>query len=580
MTTDKHASARLARFECVAEVTRLLNTALRHDQLPRVIIQNVRTALKAETVLLSFSNEHGELVFRLPRGLRGLAVPIGDGVSGTVAKREKSIFIPDTRKEKRFPLQIERKLGLKPRTILAVPLMHRGDVIGVIEVVNRRGKTPFTRDDLELVEALAEPIAAAVAHARLRERSERLELEYSLFKKVSRSMGQPLGRDEVLQRILRNLKRLIPYDAASIFVLDREHDAIVSVLHSGYPRGADEKIRVKMHEGLVSMAVEKHKGIIVDDVRQNPIYVSARSRTRSELVAPMISRDRIIGVFNLESDRTGAYNRSDLRLLEAFAGQAAVAVERSHLYEEQREKKELQAELRLARTVQDFFTPKKSLTLGKYRIAGVNFPSLEVSGDYYDFFPVREGLYAFAIADVAGKGVPASLIMSSFRATVHTVGPYLTSARQIALRANQILCETVRPQDFVTAFFGVIDPATGTLTYCNAGHNPPVLLSPDGGYRLLQTGGPILGVFENPPLAEGRLRLRNETLLCYTDGATEARNAADEEYGEERLVAAMRKHRELTPHRMGRAMFKALREFSGDTPQGDDVTYLVLKRKQ
>jgi sigma-B regulation protein RsbU (phosphoserine phosphatase) len=255
-----------------------------------------------------------------------------------------------------------------------------------------------------------------------------------------------------------------------------------------------------------------------------------------------------------------------------------VAIERAHLYEQQRIKHEMEEELAVARTVQGFFTPHHSYTAGPFRLCGVNFPSLEVSGDYVDYFPVRGGRIVFAVADVAGKGMPASLIMSSFRATLHTLAPYLSSARQITQRANAILLETVRPQDFVTAFIGVLDPKTGEVTYCNAGHNPPVLMSPDGSHRLLEAGGPILGVFEDPHLEEGRLLLRDEVILCYTDGATEARNATDEEYGEERLVDSVRRHVALTPYRLTRAVHADLRAFRGGATQSDDVTYLALRR--
>jgi serine phosphatase RsbU (regulator of sigma subunit) len=418
-----------------------------------------------------------------------------------------------------------------------------------------------------------------VANARLYQKTKRLGLEYSLLAQVAADVGKSLSLEGVLKRILKNLKKLIPFDAAAIFVLDQRQGRMVSMLHEGYAKGIGEQINVKSDEGLVSLAARRKRGIIVDDVRTSEIYVNTRKTTRSEMVAPMLSRGDVIGLFNLESDKIGAYHNDHLRLLEAFAGQASVAIERAHLYEERRVKLDMQKELRLARTVQEFFTPKKSKTFGNFRVAGVNFPSLEVSGDYFDYFPVKDSLLAFAIADVAGKGAPASLIMSSMRATLHTVAPYLASARQIALRANEILLETVRPQDFVTAFVGVLNPTTGELTYCNAGHNPPILMRKDGTYRLLESGGPVLGVFEDIPLLEGRLRLRDDTLVCYTDGATEARNATDEEYGEKRLLASIKKSFDLTPYKSCRAMFASLKRFIKDGEQTDDVTYLVLKRK-
>jgi sigma-B regulation protein RsbU (phosphoserine phosphatase) len=286
----------------------------------------------------------------------------------------------------------------------------------------------------------------------------------------------------------------------------------------------------------------------------------------------------VLGAFNLESDKFDAYNENDLRLLEAFAAEAAVAIDRAYLYKERQVKLEIEEELRIARTVQEFFSPKKTMTTGSFRIAGANFPSLEVSGDYYDFFPSMNRLVAFAIADVAGKGVPASLIMASFRAILRTVAPYTATARQIVIRANQILLDTVRPQDFVTAFIGVINPDTGEVTYCNAGHNPPVLIAPDGSYRELGSGGPILGVMRNADWGEGRFVLKDEVLVCYTDGATEARNAADEEFGEQRFIQSVQDNLDLMPYRMCTALHGVVRNFVGNAPQGDDTTYLAIRR--
>lgn len=583
MSTDTSASER--RLAAVEGAVHALNDTLPHEQSSAEVVRIVQRALRAQAVALFYSDrEHRHLTLDHIRGrrdtrIRGMRVLFGEGVAGTSARRARVVHVPDASREKRFEYGFEERAGLRPGSLVAVPLVHRGDVIGVMEVMNQRGRRAFTSEDAALAALLAEPLTAAIAHGRVRQRSDRIELEYSLFKKVAQSMGRSITGEEVLQRIVRNLHRLIPFDAAAVFVLERGEGSIRSVMHEGYPRGADERIQLKIDEGVVGLAASQRRGVIVDDVRENPSYVNARGRTRSELVAPMVTRDRVIGLFNLESDHVRAYDRSHLRLLEAFAGIAAVSIERAFLYEEQKEKEEIQEELRLARTVQEFFTPRKSISVGKYRVAGANFPSLEVSGDYYDFFPVKAGLTAFAIADVAGKGVPASLIMSGLRATLHTVAPYTTSARQIAVRANEILGETVRPEDFVTAFFGVIDPANGAVSYCNCGHNPPILLAPDGGYRLLETGGPVLGVFEEPPLQEGRFRLGDDVLVCYTDGATEIRNGDDEEYGDARLIASVRGNAHLTPYRLGRALFADLRAFVGSARQSDDVTYLVIRRR-
>jgi serine phosphatase RsbU (regulator of sigma subunit) len=585
VTAEKHSQPQRAReFDYLSQASAALNASLDYNDIVKSLLKIVRTAMRAEAVLLAVVDEQERMVFERAlgaddAGLNGFPITQGAGVIGTVWQSRQPLILEKVKARGDVPTTLEKKTGLKVRTVAAVPLMRRGLVRGVLEVVNRRRDgEEFSEADLDLLLPLADHVAVAVANARLRARAERRRLEYSLLAEVSADVGKSLTQEEALDRIVKNLSRLVSYDAAAIFLLDRDSDTFSSVLHSGYPRGADEKINVKSDEGVVGLVSRTKSGTIVPDVRKHPSYCNVRARTRSEMVAPMVLRGQVLGAFNLESDKFDAYNENDLRLLEAFAAEAAVAIDRAYLYKERQVKLEIEEELRIARTVQEFFSPKKTMTTGSFRIAGANFPSLEVSGDYYDFFPSMNRLVAFAIADVAGKGVPASLIMASFRAILRTVAPYTATARQIVIRANQILLDTVRPQDFVTAFIGVINPDTGEVTYCNAGHNPPVLIAPDGSYRELGSGGPILGVMRNADWGEGRFVLKDEVLVCYTDGATEARNAADEEFGEQRFIQSVQDNLDLMPYRMCTALHGVVRNLVGNAPQGDDTTYLAIRR--
>ncbi len=577
--------AKVKQLEFLMSSSRALNATLNFDQLLGVIMKIVKNAVGADAVSLMLLETGGKsLRFELARGrrdnkIRGLKIPVGVGIAGWVAENLKPVLSNDAPNDPRYSVELEGKLGIRPRAIVAIPLKRRGELVGVLDMVTKRKTKTFTPEDLELATALGEHIATAVANARLYRRSRRISLESAQLAKVAADLGKSFTLDEVLDRLTKHLKYLIDYDAVAIFLYDRVQKRFQPVVKDGYPDSAAPSMALKIDEGIVGLAAREKAGIIVDDVRRNQQYVKARAQSRSQISAPIILRGRVIGVFNLESDRLRAYRRDDMRLLESFAAHAGVAMERARLYEESQVKGELEKELRLARTVQSFFSPRKSRSFGSFQMAGLNIPSLEVSGDYYDFFPVRNDLVAFAIADVAGKGMPASLIMSSFRATLHTVAPYLTSARQIALRANAILRETVRPQDFVTAFIGVLNPQTGVVTYCNAGHNAPVLVSPDGSMRLLETGGMVLGVLTDLPLQEGRFRLTDEVLVCYTDGATEALNSREEEFGDERLRAAIADVRDLSPAKMNRALLGTLKEFVGNAPQSDDTTFLTVKRR-
>jgi serine phosphatase RsbU (regulator of sigma subunit) len=153
----------------------------------------------------------------------------------------------------------------------------------------------------------------------------------------------------------------------------------------------------------------------------------------------------------------------------------------------------------------------------------------------------------------------------------------------MVLRLNQILLDTVRPQDFVTTFVGVLNPDTGELSYCNAGHNAPLIIASNGEFRRLEVGGPVLGIMADSEMEwhEGRMRLASdEVLVCYTDGATEAVNAVGEEYGEARLIEAVRENMLLTPYKLCTALYANMRTFIGATPQVDDTTFLAIKRME
>lgn len=575
---------RLKELEFLISSSRLLNSTLDFAELLDLIMKIVKEALDVQTVSILFlDKEKKNMVFELARGKRdkeilGLKIPVGEGVAGWVAKHHKPCIINDLKRQKRFTLKLDKQLFLDTRSIISIPLKRGSEFIGVLEAVNRRGKRPFTEDDLGIFMALGDHIATAIANARLYREAERSRLESKLLLKTSASLGKRLTLDGTLEEILSSLQRLIPYDAAAVFVLDRKNQLLVSHIERGYAPSAADKLKLKLDEGVVGWAATNKASVIVPDCAADPRYVNARPKTRSEMVAPILSRGRVIGLFNLESNRKDAYREDDVRLLEAFAAHAGVALERARLYEERRVKLEIERELRVAQTVQRFFTRRKSYKIGDFRVAGRNYPSLELSGDYYDFFPLAKPFHAFAIADVAGKGVPASIIMSSFRATLRASAPYFTRAWDLTRRANQILMDTVRPEDFVTAFIGVLNPETGELTYCNAGHNPVVVVAPDGSHDLLHSTGPVLGVFDAVNIEEGRFLLEDRMLLCYTDGTTDARNGRDEEFGLERLISFATEHRDLSPSGMCTALRALLKEHIQDTPLLDDMTFLVLKK--
>jgi len=241
------------------------------------------------------------------------------------------------------------------------------------------------------------------------------------------------------------------------------------------------------------------------------------------------------------------------------------------------EQERLEGELALARQIQARLLPGEAPVLPRTELAGMSLPAREVGGDYYDFLRLPDGRLGLIIADVSGKGIPAALLMSSFRASL--LSQRLTEGPAAILsRLNEFLHRSVEPGRFVTAFLGVFDLDTGKLRYCNAGHNPPYVLSADGSVKTLREGGLVLGLFRESDYEEVEVSLEvGDTLALFTDGVTEAQNAEEELWGEERLLDLLQAHQKSPCRRIVGEILTELRRFAGDEPQSDDITLLLAR---
>src|ERR671927_1747261 len=328
---------------------------------------------------------------------------------------------------------------------------------------------------------------------------DKLRMLLDITKKISRS----LDLQEVLNLVMDTLDSLIPYDAAGIFVLQCVDPATVpegeepcefkSEAVRGYDIDELSDLHLKLGEGFIGSVAVSGQPIISPDVRKDPVYINARDRTRSEMVAPIISNDEVIGVFDLESDELNAYSNDDLEVLMLLASQVAIIIEKVMLHEQMIEKKRLQGQLEVARQVQLELLPAADPQLEGFDICAYNFSTEEVSGDYYDWVSIYEDQIGMVIADVSGKGVPAALLMAflraSLRAAIHIgYAPHISMAK-----VNYLLWESIERNQFVTAFYGVLDASNKTLAYTNAGHNPPLIMGKDGNSRFIDRGGAAPG---------------------------------------------------------------------------------------
>jgi sigma-B regulation protein RsbU (phosphoserine phosphatase) len=566
------------------EASRRLNQALELDRLLEVVRDICLGAVGAEAcTLLLWNDKRTRLDFqmaynRITPEVRELSLAPGEGMAGWISEYRVPAISNDVDHDPRFRHQIDREIGFTTRNLLAVPIFRGPTVIGVLELHNKRGPEGFTAEEVRLTEALVDQVAVALDNAILFRSLRREKAENEALYRISLLMNERLPLEEILGPFLDHVAEVVPYQAGAFYLVHQEAKELEWFTQRGYPAGTGEQVRLKLGQGLVGWVAGAGEPLVIPDVRRETRYLAARPETRSEVVVPIISESRVIGVFNLESDRLNAFRGADLRVLRAFANQAAISIQRAWFYRQLREKHRLEDEMRFARVIQELFLPEEGAVLPGFDLAGLNLPSQAVSGDFYDYIRITDGQFGVMIGDVSGKGAPAALIMATLRASLRAEIRNRYAIAEILSKVNYLLWESTEPERFATAVYGVLDLKRRVLTYANAGHNPPLRLDKSGHASWLSEGGLVLGPFPDSTYDETVLTLAaGDVLLLYTDGVTEAADPDGEQFGPERLVEVARDNRRRPAAEICRELVARVRAHTGlETPE-DDLTVVVLR---
>lgn len=401
---------------------------------------------------------------------------------------------------------------------------------------------------------------------------------------ITKTISQSLDLEEVLNLVMDTLGSVLPYDAAGIYLIDQGQDeSDPYIFKSKVVRGYDISFeliepRLKLGEGFIGRVAQTGESIISPDVSIDPRYFPARKRTRSEIVAPITSNDKVIGTFALESDELNAYDNDDLLTLQLLSSQVAIIIDKVRLHEQLVEQKRIQAQLEIARQVQLELLPDHDPNLTAFDISAYIFPTEEVSGDYYDWVKVFDDQIGIVVADAVGKGIPAALLMSFLRASLR-FGAQAGYAPHIALsKVNNLLWDSVEDHQFITAIYGLLDETNRTFVFSNAGHNPPLLIKPDGEYRFVEYGDQPLGMFYDARYHQHFIRFEpGQVMVLYTDGITEAANAAGEEYGPDRFAKRVLAGIELPAKKLIDHIRKDVADFTERKFLDDDGTLFIVK---
>ena len=411
---------------------------------------------------------------------------------------------------------------------------------------------------------------------------DKLRMLLDITKTISRS----LDLEEVLTLVMDTLGSLIPYDAAGIYLIEsvaQEDGETEYIFKSKAIRGYQISFemvepRLKVGEGFIGHVAQTRKPLISADVSQDSRYFQARELTRSEMVAPIISNEEVIGVFDLESDSLNAYDEDDLSVLTLLASQVAIIIEKVQLHEQVVEKNRLQTQLEIARQVQLELLPAADPNIEGFDISAYIFPTEEVSGDYYDWVKMFDDQIGIVVADAVGKGIPAALLMAFLRASLRS-SVQVGYAPHIAMsKVGNLLWDSVEDNQFITAIYGILDATNRTFVFSNAGHNPPLLIKPNGEYRFVEYGDLPLGMFFDSRYHQHFIKFdESQVMVLYTDGITESANSNGEEYGNDRFAKRVLEGIDLPAKEMIDFIRKGVADFTERKFLDDDGTLFIVK---
>lgn len=575
---------RHSKNELFVETSKLLNSTLDLDELLDLVLNLSTRIMEAQaSSLLLIDEKSGKLRLHVSpeekaEGKKKLELKMGEGIAGWVAEHIQPVISNRVKEDPRYCPELEERIGFSIDSLICIPLLRRGRLIGVVTVLNKMNGKEFDQEDLEVFSSLADQIAIALDNSYLFSKLKKKTLETETLLEVEKSLSSTLNLNELLELILDSLLKVVRYDAVVIFLIDREKGEIEHIKARGFAPALEPDLQLKIGEGLAGWAAKTKESLIVPNVKEDSRYIEAKVETKSGMVVPIVSQNRIIGVFSLESDEPNAYTHDDLELLEAFASSAAISLERARQHEEILEKRKLEEELSIAKRIQQSFLPREKPQFSGFDISGLNIPSEEVGGDYYDFIPIVENQIGIVIGDVSGKGIPAALIMASVRAGLIAEIRNNYAIRSIMAKVNNLLFESTASDIYVTAVYGVLDPKNRIFTFSNAGHNAPILRRADGEMEYLTEGGMALGMFENSKYEERPLGINpGEIIVFYTDGVTEAKNDKEEEFGTRRLKQVISDSHKLSAGQIQENIYDAVKEFTGLSHQEDDLTMIVIK---
>jgi sigma-B regulation protein RsbU (phosphoserine phosphatase) len=415
-------------------------------------------------------------------------------------------------------------------------------------------------------------------------RLRRSILELSILNEIALAIGTSQTLDTIIDLIVRKCVKHFGVEQGAVLIFGKKERK--EQLHT-LIRRADRtlsRLPYRLDDQLTGWMLKNRCPLRINHFREDKRFNIGRSADvaiRSLLAVPMMVKQQMIGVVVLFNKRDeDGFTPDDQRLLTILASESAQLIENARLYREEQEYLRVQEEIRVASQIQRGLLPRKIPSIEGYEMCAVNFPAQAVSGDYYDFLIKPEGRVCFCLADVSGKGIPAALLMASLQATLRAQVIQRRRVKNCVRDVNRALFASTSSEKYATLFFGELDFLKHKLTFCNAGHNPPLFFSRERKqFVRLETGGTVIGFLEDPVFQEEVIHFRKgDLLVVFSDGITEALNSDGDEFGEQALQEVVSGAYRESAEGVKDRILEKVKEFTEGNPQSDDMTLLVIKR--
>src|SRR5947209_1304244 len=562
------------------EVADVLNTTLDLDTLLQRVAEVVKRVIDYEIFSILLLNERTqELRFRFQIGHRPevaekIRVKVGEGVTGRAVKERRAVLVNDVTQERHYIEAIAHV-----RSELAVPLITKNKVIGVIDI---EAPQPgyFKEEHARLLTLIASRIAVSIENARLYSRMVRQAGTLALLNEISREVTSILNLDQLLKRVGDLLLKVIDYQMFSILLLDDAKQKLVHRFSLRFKESIQLKHDIPLGHGLVGAAAAQKKVVLSPDVARDARYIQLNAETRSELCVPLIYKDQVIGVLDLEHTRRGYFTEDHVRTMNTLAAQIAIAIENARLYERlAREEQRLERDLSMAREVQHRLLPPSCPVLPGADLATRFNPANAIGGDMYDFLDYKSPRTCIVVGDVSGKGAPAALYAALVSGILRSMAPGEPAPAQMLNAVNQSLNHRRLDAQYVVLTCALWDDEKRIMRVANSGLPRPIYCH-QGHAHMIEAAGLPLGMFEDVTYDEVTIKASpGDVFVFFSDGIVDASNLQDKQFGRVRIEKTISKHCNGSAQQIVDALFDAANKFSAGAPVFDDQTVVVLKVK-